>query len=543
MIRLPRSKATKRKSADIDVESEESSSDVDFSEPPKKTPALCRSSSHFDSTGSSSSSSRLKYYKSNLSYDPRWKTKYPWMDYSSGGMICTVCKVHGNVPIQANGAWVTRPVHNWVKATALLAKHDQSDWHKEATKKQALSLTTQKHGDVMDQIKSASEEQRQQNRLLIKKLVRSLYFLVKHHIPHTTMFEGLITLQIENGDVKLKNHREHCPRNATYESYATVTDLLGSISAVLESNLLSSLSTSTYFSLMADESTDISSKEELSICARWLHKKNPVEHFLGIMPAKETTAKAIAGYLHTFLESKSIDITKMRGLGFDGTNTMSGQRSGVQLRLRLHSPSAIYVHCRCHQLQLASVNAAKEHVEVKRVIGTLLTIWKAFHYSPKKAEKLTEIQAELNSPELKMLKPSDTRWLARERAVRAVRRSLPALVATFEEIYEETGDAEAHGIATLLTKYNTVACIYMLSDILHTVAKLQGTLQGKEIDLASVPGMVQVTTERLKELKDKVDSSTWFKDHYSVFTNPSQLGARNIEITESIRYIVRTYKV
>ena len=55
------------------------------------------------------------------------------------------------------------------------------------------------------------------------------------------------------------------------------------------------------------------------------------------------------------------------------------------------------------------------------------------------------------------------------------------------DIYEETGDAEAHGIASLLTKYNTVACIYMLSDVLHTVAKLQG----KEVDLASVPAMVE----------------------------------------------------
>ena len=44
--------------------------------------------------------------------------------------------------------------------------------------------------------------------------------------------------------------------------------------------------------------------------------------------------------------------------------------------------------------------------------------------------------------------------------------------------YDKTGDAEAHGIASLLTKYNTVACIYMLSDVLHTVAKLQGGLQG-----------------------------------------------------------------
>ena len=74
------------------------------------------------------------------------------------------------------------------------------------------------------------------------------------------------------------------------------------------------------------------------------------------------------------------------------------------------------------------------------------------------------LELELNSAEIKMQKPSDTRWLLRERAVR---RSIPALVNTFEAIYNDTGDAEVHGIATL-------ACIYMLSDVLHTVAKLQG---------------------------------------------------------------------
>ena len=125
---------------------------------------------------------------------------------------------------------------------------------------------------------------------------------------------------------------------------------------------------------------------------------------------------------------------------------MSGAKSGVQLRLRFHTPSALYVQCQCHRLQLASVYAADEHSEVKRMFGTLLTMWKMFHYSPKKAEELAEIQAALDLPELKIQKPSDTRWLARERCVRAVRKSLPALVATFQEMYDESGDAEAYGL-------------------------------------------------------------------------------------------------
>ena len=515
---------------------ESSSDNSELDEPTNKAMTLqSGSSSQFSgcSDTSSSSSCKMRSYKDNLSYDPKWKRQYPWMDYNSSakGMVCSVCTSFGKVPVQAEGAWVTR---NWVKATTLLAKHNKSDWHKAAVENQKLSysLLHEKRGGIVEQIISVSEEEKQHNRTFLKKLVRSLYFLVKQHIAHTTTFEGLITLQIENGDIQLRSHRDKCPRNATYESYATVVDILSSISKIIERDLLSSFKSSTYFSLMADESTDVSSKEELSICARWEQDNKPVEHFLGIVPAKETTAEAISFYLCAFLESKSIDITTMRGLGFDGTNTMSGQRSGVQKRLRLHSPSAVYVHCRCHQLQLATLNAADEHREAKRVLGTLLTIWKAFHYSTKKAEKLAEIQAELNAPELKMLKPSDTRWLSRERAVRAVRRSLPALVTTFEEIFDETGDAEAHGIASLLTKYNT---IYMLSDVLHTVAKLQGSLQGKEVDLASVPGMVESTLERLKELKEDTDSTTWFKDHSTVFTDPAQLGEKSVAVTESMK--------
>ena len=258
------------------------------------------------------------------------------------------------------------------------------------------------------------------------------------------------------------------------------------------------------------------------MCARWLHHNKPVEHLLGVIQAKKANAEAIAGCISDFLQSRSITFEKMLSLGFDGASTMSGNRTGIQTRLRLHAPSAIYVHCLCHLLQLAAVNAAGEHAEVKRVLGTLLPIWKAFHYSPNKAENLKEIQAELQCPEVKMQKPSDTRWLARERAVRAVRLCLPALVSTFEEIYDETGDPEAHGIAILSTKYKSLVCIYMLCDVLHTVAALQ----------ASVPAVVESTTRRLLELKENVNACTWSKNHSSVFTDDAQLGAKNIVVTE-----------
>ena len=68
---------------------------------------------------SSAGSIKMRAYKSKLTYTASWKKIYPWMKYDSHlrGMVCTVCKDYGKVPVQARGAWVTRAVDNWVKAT------------------------------------------------------------------------------------------------------------------------------------------------------------------------------------------------------------------------------------------------------------------------------------------------------------------------------------------------------------------------------------------------------------------------------------------
>ena len=61
---------------------------------------------------------------------------------------------------------------------------------------------------------------------------------------------------------------------------------------------------------------------------------------------------------------------------------------------------------------------------------------------------------------------------------------LRVLVKTFETIYENSGNAEAYGIAKRMCTYKSVACLYMLCDVLHTLAKLQGSLQSKDLAIS-----------------------------------------------------------
>jgi len=86
----------------------------------------------------------------------------------------------------------------------------------------------------------------------------------------------------------------------------------------------------------------------------------------------------------------------MIGMGFDGAATFSGRQNGVQALLNKNSLHSIFVHSHTHLLQLACVQAANN----TQGVYTILTIlWKYFHYSPKWAECLKEIQQVLEMQE------------------------------------------------------------------------------------------------------------------------------------------------
>ena len=87
--------------------------------------------------------------------------------------------------------------------------------------------------------------------------------------------------------------------------------------------------------------------------------------------------------------------------------------------MRIHAGHALYIHCACHRLQLASMQAASSVPEVKKLFGMMTNLWKLFYYSPKNAEALEEIQIVLNLPQLKVVKPSGTHWLSHECCIRA----------------------------------------------------------------------------------------------------------------------------
>ena len=202
-------------------------------------------------------------------------------------------------------------------------------------------------GNVLDLQLAASakqaEELRQRNRSILLKLLRSVYFLAKSRIPHTTTFEELVQLQIANGDDLLKQHVEQGASNAQYTSKFSSVSLIEAIDTWIERRLLSSLKTSPFFSILADECQDVSSQEELSICCRWVVEGHSEEHFITILHIRALDSETLAHAITTYMESHGLDFKKLIGQGYDGAAPFSGRNTGVQKRMRTLSGHALYI--------------------------------------------------------------------------------------------------------------------------------------------------------------------------------------------------------
>lgn len=111
------------------------------------------------------------------------------------------------------------------------------------------------------------------------------------------------------------------------------------------------------------------------VCVSWIRWR--VNRFLCFVEAESTTGESISELLLEALDSAGVNIDKMRGQGYDGTGNMSGLFNGVQARIKERVPTASYVHCKSHQLNLAIVHSSNIP-SVRTMMGTVQDIGFAF---------------------------------------------------------------------------------------------------------------------------------------------------------------------
>jgi hypothetical protein len=114
------------------------------------------------------------------------------------------------------------------------------------------------------------------------------------------------------------------------------------------------------FAILADESSDISHKEQLALCLHYVDALGmPCEHFIGVVHVDDTSSLSLKDAIEALHVIHGLTLTRIHGQGYDGASNMRGDIKGLKTLIMQESPSAYYIHCFAHQLQLVLVVVSK----------------------------------------------------------------------------------------------------------------------------------------------------------------------------------------
>ena len=118
-----------------------------------------------------------------------------------------------------------------------------------------------------------------------------------------------------------------------------------------------------YFSIIADEYTDASNDEQLSICLRWVDARCTMldvhEDFLGFYKIPNIASDTVVPVIKDTFIRLQLSFQYCRGQCYDGGSNMLGKRSGVAKRIENIQPKAKATHCHGHSLSLVVKDATK----------------------------------------------------------------------------------------------------------------------------------------------------------------------------------------
>ena len=215
----------------------------------------------------------------------------------------------------------------------------------------------------------------------------------------------LVRFRAEHDHI-LAQHLASSPQNARYTSKTIQNELVEVIGVAIRNDILQEVQSAKYYSIIADEVTDVSNKEHLSLSIRYVSSGTVKEMFIDFVEVERITGKALSEAILHWLAVNGLSVKDLRGQCYDGASNMSGARSGCQAVIQRHAPKAVYVHCSSHRLNLAIVSACKI-AAFRNAESYIGEISRFFDFSPKRqrlfdkaVEKMTSASKAKNTVKL-----------------------------------------------------------------------------------------------------------------------------------------------
>jgi hypothetical protein len=164
-------------------------------------------------------------------------------------------------------------------------------------------------------------------------------------------------------------------------SHEVQNQLIEISASEVRKQIVNNIRESGFFTLMADEAR-ASKTEQLSICVRYAENLDVKERFLSFVDcSSHADADGLSELLRTEVKTLGLQNAAMVAQSYDGAAVMAGHVSGVQQKMKLDHPCAVYIHCLAHKLNLVLVKSCsinrtaaglKKKIQLMSCTSTLL---------------------------------------------------------------------------------------------------------------------------------------------------------------------------
>ena len=183
-----------------------------------------------------------------------------------------------------------------------------------------------------------------------------------------------------------------CQLSKTHRSSYGTWEFVHALNAVVETDDIQSLQQACYFSLLVEESNDVSNAKNLLIYCQYLLldlvRKKVELKFIKLLPLKECDAQTIFTVVTGFFTQNKVSIEKLIIFTSDGASVMLGYNNGVQAKLKSIVPHLIEFHCVAHREVLAVSHTYNSIDYFVQLESALWAIYLYFSHSSVHLERL-----------------------------------------------------------------------------------------------------------------------------------------------------------
>lgn len=170
--------------------------------------------------------------------------------------------------------------------------------------------------------------------------------------------------------------------------------LLLSISKSIKWNIKDELQQSKFFSVSIDSTFNYSRREQVSFIVRYLQGNGQIyERLLALKESSITTGIQLFKLFENICTYLSLDWQNfLVGQSYDGTQNMKGEYNGLQYFIKEKCPTAIYIWCSAHRLNLVIAKTVNCCVDAVDLFGNMETVYNFICNSKRRVSYYENVQ-------------------------------------------------------------------------------------------------------------------------------------------------------